>query len=262
MADRDWLLPYPFPPGVGLPDSPGLKNIIPAYLYDEYSDDDDLQAFTTAQNELAQQFLDWFNTIDLPVYTSDTILGLLLDWVGAGLYGMPRPSLSAGSSKREGSYATFFYGQPRIAYGMLRKVGEPAAGPVSDDIYKRVLTWHFFKADGKYFIITWLKKRVMRFLIGVNGSAPNIDQTHQISVTFGPNRQANIVIYNSFRRSSTGPGVYGRARPYGRGPAYGLAPSSTQGLAPFSVAAIFKKALDQGVLELPFQWNWTCTVIG
>lgn len=256
------ILPYPFPVGIGLQDSPGIKTITPSYLYDEYSDDDDLQAFVASQNALTQQFLDWFNQVLLPIYTSDQITGLLLDWIGAGIWGLPRPSLPTGRAMFDGAYGTFWYGQPTIAYGQFQRRPPPAYQPTNDDYYKRILTWHVFKADGKYFTITWLKKRVMRFLIGVNGTSPNIDETYQISVTFGPNRQANIVIYNSMRRSVVGPGVYGRGRAYGMGPAYGIAPTSVVSLTPFAAAQTFKEALDSGAIELPFQWTWTCTIVG
>ena len=257
----DWLLPYPWPYGVGLPDSPGLKNVIPSFLYEEYSDDDDLQAFVDAQNALTQQFLDWFNVVQLPVYTSDQITGLLLDWVGAGLYGFPRPSILTGISRRLGPYGTTWYGQPPIAYGKTKVSALPTSEIVDDDIYKRILTWHFYKADGKYFAIKWLKKRVMRFLIGTDGTAPNIDQTYQISVTFGPNREANIVVYNSLRRSYSGPGVYGRGRAYGKGPSYGVAPTATQSLTPFPAAAAFKACFESGILEVPFQWTWNVVIV-
>lgn len=255
------LLPYPFPTGVGTQDAPGVEKITPSYLYEEYSDDDNLQAFVASQNELVQRFLDWFNTVDLPVYTSDTITGLLLDWVGAGLYGLPRPSIPTGHSTLLGVYGTLFYGEPPTAYGMLRRTPPPAFVRLSDDYYKRILTWQFFKGDGKYFTITWLKKRVMRFLIGMNGTAPNIDQTYQISVTFGPDRQANIVIFNTQRRFLTGPGVYGRGPAYGVGRPYGSAVSSNIPMTPFAAAATFAAAVNSGIVELPFQWSWTCTVI-
>lgn len=256
--DGGLKLPYPFPVGVGLPDSPGVKFVIPSYLYEEYSDDDDLQAFVRAYNETAQLYLNWFNQANIPDYTGPLIAGLLLDWVATGLYGLPRPSLPSGLSQNKGAYGTYFYGYP-IAYGQLKRIGPADYFATSDDVYKRILTWHFFKGDGKYFCITWLKKRVMRFLIGTNGTAPNIDQTYQVSVTFGPDRQANIIIYNGIRRFLSG--TYGTTT-YGRGPAYGCARTSWRQLTPLTFAPIFKAAMDAGVLEIPFQWSWSVRVIG
>src|SRR5215472_11594549 len=48
------------------------------------------------------------------------------------------------------------------------------------------------KGDGRYFNIPWLKRRVKRFLIGVNGSSPHIDNTDDISISFGPNYGCTI----------------------------------------------------------------------
>ena len=62
-----------------------LSKTIKSYLYFEYRGDEDCQAFVDAYNQLAQEFVDWFTGIDLPVYTGDQINGPLLDWVAAGL---------------------------------------------------------------------------------------------------------------------------------------------------------------------------------
>ena len=58
-----------------------LQAIIPAYVYQQYADDDDIQAFNSAYNNTAQSYLNWFTGIELPIYTSSTINGALLDWV-------------------------------------------------------------------------------------------------------------------------------------------------------------------------------------
>jgi hypothetical protein len=253
-----WDLTYPFPFGVGLPDSPGVTQTIPSYLYEHFSDDDDLQAFVAAYNALTQSYLNWFNSIGLPVYTGPMIASLLLDWVLTGLYGYPRPVLPSGLVSDKGAYGTFFYGFP-IAYGQLRRIGPDDYYATSDDVYKRCATWHFFKGDGKYFSITWLKKRVMRFLVGTDGTAPNIDQTYQVSVTFGPNSQANIRILNGIRRVVAG--VYGIGV-YGRRPAYGGAETEWNQLTPLTFAPVFKAAVASGALELPFQYTWSVTITG
>ena len=39
-----------------------LAKAIPSYLYVQYNDDDDLQAFVQAYNELAQEIITWLNT--------------------------------------------------------------------------------------------------------------------------------------------------------------------------------------------------------
>ena len=83
-----------------------LDTLLPSYLYLQYQDDDNLQAFVDVYNSQAQEYLDWFYSISLPVYTSDTISGSLLDWVAQGLYGMPRPVLATGVNQNLGPYNT------------------------------------------------------------------------------------------------------------------------------------------------------------
>jgi len=66
-----WQQPtlYPPTPPVGPfpPTAPTtLTKVIPSYLYQEYSDDDDLQAFVMAYNGLAQQYVTWFATSPSP----------------------------------------------------------------------------------------------------------------------------------------------------------------------------------------------------
>jgi len=41
-----------------------------------------------------------------------------------------------------------------------------------DDIFKRILTWNLYKGDGNRFSMRWLKRRIARFLFGVNGIDP------------------------------------------------------------------------------------------
>lgn len=68
-----------------------LESIIPAYPYTQYNDDPDIVAFFDAYNKLAQGYLDYFNNLNLPCWTSPAITGELLDWIAAGIYGESRP---------------------------------------------------------------------------------------------------------------------------------------------------------------------------
>ena len=47
------------------------------------------------------------------------------------------------------------------------QVGPDDIVVADDDTYRRCLTWHYQKGDGKYFNIRWLKRRVMRFERGL-----------------------------------------------------------------------------------------------
>src|SRR5579859_3473841 len=95
---------------LGYANTSTLQEVIPSYLYVEYNDDEDLQAFVTAFNAIAQQYVDFFNQINLPIYTSSSISGALLDWVAQGIYGMTRPSLpGAGSTLIYGPFNTYAF---------------------------------------------------------------------------------------------------------------------------------------------------------
>jgi hypothetical protein len=64
----------------------------------------------------------------------------------------------------------------------------------SDDIYKRILTWKLYRGDGYSMNITWLKKRLMRFLTGVNGASLAIDNTDPISVKVSTTNTITITV--------------------------------------------------------------------
>ena len=67
--------------------------------------------------------------------------------------------------------------------------------PTTDDIYKRMLTWHFYKGDGKTFSVRWLKRRVMRFLLGMDGVDQGTDDTSPVSVSFGSDNNVTIIVH-------------------------------------------------------------------
>lgn len=158
-----------------------VSGIIPSYVYQEYSDDDALQAFSQAYNTIAQWYLNWFNEINLPVWTNGLISGTLLDWVGQGVYGIPRPVFTSISSVTVGPIASFTLGLNPIAARTVTSSG--TATVANDDFYKRVMTWILYTGDGQQFSIRWLKRRIARFLHGPNGVDPGISTTYDIHVT-------------------------------------------------------------------------------
>jgi hypothetical protein len=200
-----------------------ISKILPSYLYEQYHDDDSLQAFVDAYNEYAQEYLDAFLSIGLPIYTE--LSGDLLDWVGEGLYGISRPTLSTASYQTIGAYNTYAYNY-LIGYNQSYVLTESSATYITtDDIYKRILTWHFFKKDGKVFTVEWLKRRIKRFLTGTNGIAPEISSTDDISITFGNNNTVYI----------------------------------SSSISTYPYMNIFQAAVDSGILELPFQFDYNVT---
>lgn len=161
-----------------------LQKVIASYLYFEYSDDDDLQAFVASQNALAQGYLDWFNTTPLGLYTSPNITGSLLDWIGQGIYDIRRPVLSTANSIFLAGYNTAAYNT--VPYDGNQLISSGTSVIANDDIYKRVLTWNLYRGDGQVFTIGWLKNRISRFINGANGADfPVLNDPPSISVSNG-----------------------------------------------------------------------------
>lgn len=198
-----------------------LQTVIPAYLYVQYADDPTLPAFFQAANVMVQQYVDWFNQISLPIWTSPLLIGPVLDWVATGLYGVPRPVLTTVSATVTGPIATYPIAAQPI--GSYVEVASGTTTTADDDIYKRVLTWNLYAGDGKQFSVTWLKRRIARFLYGVNGFDPGIQQTYDISVV-------------------PSPGHFAITLPAG------------------PVSSILAQAFANGVLSLPFQYTYAVTV--
>jgi hypothetical protein len=235
-------------------DSPGLPLVIPSYLYTWYQDDDDLQAFVATYNSMTQTYVNWFNQIGLPIYPGVLIVGSLLDWVAEGIYGYTR-----------------------------------LAG-MSDDILKRTLTWLFYKGDGKYFNVVWLKRRVMRFLEGINGTDQGTATTYQVSVSFGAGYKVTI---NAFKQDVVDatydgqgysnqvfpngtsqsvpfgfPNLYSNCCYNGNPPALILNPTEVPVnnawtialLAPFTNNMDLQSGIANGSLETPFQLQFNVTI--
>lgn len=194
---------------------------IPSYLYEEYADDENVQAFVSAFNDMAQEYLDWFNVVGLPIYSG--LSGGLLDWVGLGLYGVPRPVLPFGVSTNDGLYGDLMYGA--MAYGDT-SISSSGSFVTDDDTYKRCLTWQLYKGDGKQFTISWLKKRVMRFLNGIDGASLLVDQTYDVSVMFPSGDGVDIFVPSTYDKAS-----------------------------------ILQAAIASGALPLPFQRSFTVTIV-
>lgn len=227
-----------------------LGEVIASYLYQQYSDDDDLQAFVDSYNQLAQQFHDWFLNANLPIYTKQQ--GLMLDWVAEGLYGMKRPLLPSNASNDRGPLNTIELNTiPMNDADGLQPV---ASYMVDDDLFRRILEWHFWKGDGKQFSIQWLKRRVMRFLMGPGS---HVDQTYDVSVTFGPGNQVDINFRATVRYAIKGAVLNGL--PLNDWVLNELVTGSYQ-LPVSPYVPLFKVAVEAGLLELPFQYDWHVNV--
>lgn len=223
-----------------------LLSALPQYLYQQYDDDEDLLAFVDSFNTMVQEYMDWFAGVGLPVYTG--LQAPLLDWILEGVYGILRPSLPSGHGQVHGPLNTLMMNDHPL--NELHLHGSPNYYLTSDDVLKRIATWSLYTDDGKTFNIRWLKRRVERFLTGLNGTGGNTDQTYDISVTFGPGGIVNINL-QSIRRFATGGSLLNVSPLNG----FGMNELDTDYVVvPVSpLAPIFKAAVDSGALPLPFQ---------
>jgi hypothetical protein len=219
-----------------------LQTIFPAYVYGQYSDDPDIQAFFAAINQLGQGYLDWFLQTPLSVYTNDAINGSLLDWVGEGVYGISRPVVSTLTTTTKGQVASYAVNTLALNRHLITRSGTVSVA--TDDIYKRVLTWHLYLGDGRQMSIQWLRRRVARFLFGADGTDIPVSYLQQVSITQPPlppigalnTVPINTAALDTHRRRTA------------------LAAHSLVITIPTSpVAQIFQVLLSQGYLSVPFQ---------
>lgn len=144
-----------------------LTEIVPAYLYRQYANDDDLPAFVDAFNAAAQYYLDWFTKVNLAYYPG--LSGPLLDWIANGVYGIQRTSLASPTTPAQGPLNTLELNTKPFNYYFPPQTSSYV---LTDDAFQRIITWNFYKGDGKRFNMRWLKRRIMRFLLGANGIDP------------------------------------------------------------------------------------------
>jgi len=157
-----------------------LQTTILSFLYEQFNDDSDLNAFVASFNAIAQTYLDWFNATPLAVYTNPNIAGPLLDWIAQGIYGIARPVFSSQTTQ----YIAGLNSGPlnaRAVNGHLF-LQSGTATIATDDYYKRVMTWWLYTGTSRRFNATLLRLKVARFLYGVNGTDVTLDQAQSVHV--------------------------------------------------------------------------------
>ena len=219
-----------------------LQSTIPSYLYTQYADDSDLQAFVTAYNDATQEYVEWFNAVGLPFYPGLT--GPLLDWCAEGIYGLGRTALQSQANTALGPLNTEV-----LNSATLDSFIAPSSTfySLSDDIFQRILTWDFYKADGKRFSMRWLKRRIMRFLLGANGLDPLPNQPGFSIGTENTTAISTSVISIAGVLTLTVNINQSRL-------------SSLVTLQP-GVLNLFQLAFLGGVLELPLQYNYVLNIV-
>ncbi|MDR8091081.1 hypothetical protein [Burkholderia gladioli] len=175
-----------------------------SYPFYQYRTDPNIRAFTDAYNGIAQDYLDWFNSINLPIYAGNPqITGAGLDYVLTNLYGIKRSVLPAAMIADKGPYDSTAYNT--IEYNNYTKRQVEETFTTTDDVYKRIATWNLYKGDGYTFTIPWLKRRIQRFLTGndgvdganESGLGAGVDQANAVSVQFTQRRHVTITVDTS-----------------------------------------------------------------
>jgi hypothetical protein len=216
-----------------------LTQTLPAYPYQEYADDENIAALFNAYNDGVNAYVSWFANIGLPYYPGLT--GSLLNWIAQGIYGQMRYSAAA-------SPATSAIGPLNSAALNTIPLNTYIAPTqtyyaVTDDIFQRILTWNFFKGDGKRWCPRFLKRRVMRFVLGTNGIDPEpwnagftvgAESTQAISVQFVGS--TCVISINQ------------------------LAASALTQLTPNILQIFAALFLAPGVLDKPVEWNYSVNI--
>ncbi|EPB4501580.1 hypothetical protein [Yersinia enterocolitica] len=128
----------------------------------------------------------------------------------------------------------------------------------SDDVFKRVMTWNYYKGDGFNFTIPWLKRRIMRFLTGVDGVDVLNDQRWSISVLFSSSG-ASISIVKGYRKL-TSSSLYNASTFNTR--SFNQKTSVLIKSNEYEFASLFKQAFDSGLLHMPFYQPVSVTIVG
>jgi hypothetical protein len=226
-----------------------LPTVVPSYVYGQFADDPDIQAFFAGVNTEGQGYLDWFLQTPLSVYTLPAINGPLLDWIGQGLYGISRPVISTLTLRSFGAYNTRPYNT--LAYNVRKQVNSGTAQAASDDIYKRTLTWYTYLGDGRQMSIMWLRRRVARFLFGANGADIPVSYLSQVSIaasSTGFSGAFNTAPYNTM--------AYGVRKKRKTSAARSLTITVPAG----QNSQTFQALVNEGYLALPFQVKFTVIV--
>lgn len=230
--------------------------IIPAYLYQQYSDDENLRAFIDTYNSLAQKIYDWLKNANLAVYAGNGHAGQQLRWLLKGLYGADAPILMNRRQRSYGAYNALAFNQ--FAVNAWDVVTSDSEVETSDDLFKRVMTWNFYKGDGFHFTIPWLKRRVLRFLTGVNGADVVNDQRWSVSVLFS-DAGAAVSIINGYREL-TETAMFNTSEYNSR--SFNEAKSTLYKANSYGYATLFKQAFEGGILHMPFYQPVSVTVVG
>jgi len=233
-----------------------LEDIIKSYLYTQYNDDDDIQAFVSAYNSMAQEIYSWMINANLPVFVDGYNAGEQLKWIARGIYGVKPPVLVSGKQSIYGPYNAMLFNQ--LPFNGRKVVNQSEQVVASDDLFKRIMTWNFYKGDGFQFTIPWLKRRIMRFIVGADGLDVLNDQHWSISILFSGDG-ASVSVVKGYRKL-TESAVF-NAQPF-NSRAFNQKTSVLIKSNEYEFASLFKQAFDSGLLHMPFYQPVSVTIVG
>ena len=110
-----------------------LEEIIKSYLYTQYNDDDDIRAFVSAYNALAQDVYTWMLSANLPIFVGGYNAGDQLKWIAEGIYGVKHPILVSSKQTTYGPYNSFTFNQ--LPFNGRKRVVCADQVFVSDDLF-------------------------------------------------------------------------------------------------------------------------------
>lgn len=172
-----------------------IQTQLQAYAYQEYADDEYVQAFVSAYNRISQGYLDWSNQNPLALYTNSNISGEMLDFVGNNLYGISRPVISTFSRTISGELGSNVLGDHTMGTLVITESG--TAIVANDDIYKRTLTWYLYRGDGMQMSVEWVRRRVARFIYGAYGADIDVGLITNVGIAL-PADSTTLGSTNSF----------------------------------------------------------------
>lgn len=233
-----------------------LSDIIKSYPYLQYSDDDNIRAFFDSFNALADEIYQWMVNANLPIFIGTGNGGDQLAWIAKGIYGQSPPILVSSKKTSIGPFNTVAFNS--LPFNKVKTTEVTQQVVASDDLFKRIMTWNFYKGDGFNFTIPWLKRRVMRFLLGENGMDVANDQHWNISVLFSSGGVA-ITIFTGYRKITSSSKFNTFA--FNKMP-LGQANTVLIQSAQFAFAQLFQQAFNSGLLHMPFYEPVSVTIVG
>jgi hypothetical protein len=142
------------------PDAISTDNPVYVYTGNDFEKSPDVQALVEVANGGFNAVIENLRNLNVGLYNDKCCEWL--DWFASGVFGFYRPTIAIGDAVRaDGGWGAFGFGENGWGYGVLSS--DPSFETVPDSIFKKVIEWHLYRADGFQFSIPWLRRRIQRF---------------------------------------------------------------------------------------------------